>query len=57
MDSITSSIAEDGIRVALTGTGGDELFYGYNKYFNAFKLQKKISLFSKIPFLNFSKNI
>ncbi len=55
MDSITSSIAEDGIRVALTGTGGDELFYGYNKYFNAFKLQKKINLFSKLPFFNFFK--
>ena len=49
MDSITSSIAEDGIKL-LTGTGGDELFYGYNKYFNAFKLQKKISLFSKYLF-------
>ena len=55
MDSITSSIAKDGIRVALTGTGGDELFYGYNKYFNAFKLQKKISLFSKLPFFKFFK--
>ena len=55
MDSITSSIARDGIRVALTGTGGDELFYGYNKYFNAFKLQKKINLFSKLPFFNFFK--
>ena len=56
IDSITSAIAGDGIRVALTGTGGDELFYGYNKYFNAFKLEKKIKFFSKLPFFKFFKN-
>ena len=50
MDSITSSIAEDGIRVALNWYWGDELFYGYNKYFNAFKLQRKLVCFQNYLF-------
>ena len=57
LDSITSSISKDGIRVALTGTGGDELFFGYNKYYNAFKLEKKMKLLSIIPFKKFLKKI
>jgi len=56
LDSVTSSISNDGVRVALTGTGGDELFYGYNKYFNAFRLEKKIKFFSMLPFKKIFQN-
>ena len=57
LDSVTSSISNDGVRVALTGTGGDELFYGYNKYFNAFRLEKKIKFFSMMPFKKIFQNL
>ncbi len=46
LDCICKTIQDDKIRVALTGTGGDELFYGYSKYFNAYKIQQKFQIFN-----------
>ncbi len=46
LDCICKEIKKDKIRVALSGTGGDELFYGYSKYFNAFRIQKKFKIFN-----------
>ena len=53
LDCICNEIKKDKIRVALSGTGGDELFYGYSKYYNAYKIDKKYNflntkLFKKI---------
>lgn len=53
LDCICNEIKKDKIRVALSGTGGDELFYGYSKYYNAYKIDKKYhflntKLFKKI---------
>ena len=53
LDCICNEIKKDKIRVALSGTGGDELFYGYSKYYNAYKIDKKFNflntkLFKKI---------
>ena len=53
LDCICNEIKKDKIRVALSGTGGDELFYGYSKYYNAHKIDKKYNflnnkLFKKI---------
>ena len=45
LDCICKEIKKDNIRVAISGTGGDELFYGYSKYFNAFNIQKKFKIF------------
>ena len=33
IDHLTKFLNEQGIKVALTGIGADEIFYGYNKYY------------------------
>ena len=55
VDSICKEISKDNIRVALSGTGGDELFYGYTKYFNAYKLQNKYKFLKNDLFKNIFK--
>ncbi len=55
VDSICKKISQDNIRVALSGTGGDELFYGYTKYFNAYKLQNKVKFLKNNYFRIISK--
>lgn len=55
VDSICKNIYQDNIRVALSGTGGDELFYGYTKYYNAYQLQNKTKYLKNKFFKNIFK--
>ena len=55
IDSICQKISKDNIRVALSGTGGDELFYGYTKYYNAYKFQKRTKYFNNFFIEKFLK--
>ncbi len=45
---ISKAVADDGVKVVLSGDGGDEFFYGYNFYDSAEKRQKKYRLLHPI---------
>ena len=44
---ILSKFTKDYVKVALTGDGADEIFYGYNRYIFAEKIWKKINFLPK----------
>jgi len=60
---LSKQAKENGIKVILNGTGGDEIFGGYNRYLTRFKYEKYFNLFPDTivklfgkSFYPFSKN-
>jgi asparagine synthase (glutamine-hydrolysing) len=46
---ISKSIKQDGIKVALSGLGGDELFAGYSLFTRSIEMQKKLHWLKYVP--------